>query len=83
MRVFEINGNKIEIKLSHFSGMEKIYYNGEIVSQKRTFWGGIHLFKIKENGVDAQYEIKVGLGFLTGAAIVISRDGAILHNDNN
>jgi len=83
MRVLEINGNKIVIKLSHFFGMEKILFNGEIVSQKKTFWGGLHSFQVKENGTDTQYEIKIGISFPIGARIVISRNGEILYNDND
>jgi hypothetical protein len=36
MRILVLEGNKIEIDLlSLFSGKETVYYNGEIVSQKR------------------------------------------------
>jgi hypothetical protein len=84
MRVLVVNGNKVEIDISHFTGRETIYYNGEMVSEKRSFWGGLHSFNVKENGVDAQYEVKVGLSFpTTGATIVISRNGELLYADKN
>ena len=84
MRVLVVNGNKIEIDLlSLFSGKETIYYNGEIVSQKKSLWGSLHSFKVKENGVDAQYEIKVGMGFPIMATVVIRRNGELLYADNN
>ena len=58
MRVLVVNGNKIEIDLlSLFSGKETVYYNGEIVSQMKSLWGGVHAFNVQENGVEALYEI--------------------------
>ena len=84
MRVMVVNGNKIEIDLlSLFSGKETIYYNGEIVSQKKSFWGSSHTFKVKEEGMDTQYEIKVGMGFPLRTTTVITRNGELLYADNN
>ena len=84
MRVLVVNGNKIEIDLlSLFSGKETIYYNGEIVSQKKTLWGGIHSFNVLENGDDTHYEIKVGMGFPVRSTVVINRNGELLYSDNN
>ena len=83
MKVLVVNGNKIEIDLlSLFSGKETIYYNGEIVSQKKSLLGSLHSFNVKENGVDVQYEIKVGLGFPIRATVVINRNGELLYADN-
>ena len=79
-----VNGNKIEIDLlSLFSGKETIYYNGEVVSQIKSFWGSVHLFEVKENGAKALYEVKVGLGFPVRATVVISRNGETLYADNS
>jgi hypothetical protein len=84
MRILVVNDNKIEIDLlSLFSGKETIYYNGEIVSQKKSLWGSLHAFSVKENGVDAHYEIKVGMGFPMRATVVINRNGELLFADNN
>lgn len=84
MRILVVNGNKIEIDLlSLFSGKETVYYNGEIVSQMKSLWGSVHVFTVKENGVEAQYEIKVGMGFPIRATVVISRNGELLYADNN
>ena len=84
MRILVVNGNKIEIDLfSPFSGKETIYYNGVIVSQKKSLFGGLHTFKVKENEVDAQYEIKVGMGFPLRATLVIKKNGELLYADNN
>jgi hypothetical protein len=83
MRVLVVNGNKIEINLfSLFSGKETIYYNGEIVSQKKSLLGGLHSFNVKENGIDTLYEIKVGMGFPIRATIMINKDGELLFDDN-
>jgi len=84
MRILVINGNKIELDLlSLLSGKETIYYNGEIVSQKKSLFGGLHSFMIKENGVDANYEIQVGMGFPIRATVVIKRNNELLYADNN
>lgn len=84
MRILVVNGNKIEIDLlSLLSGKETIFYNGEIVSQKKSLFGGLHTFTPKENGVDANYEIKVGLGFPLRATVVIKRNNELLYADNN
>ena len=84
MRVLVVNGNKIEIDLlSLFSGKETVYYNDEIVSQKKSLLGGLHTFIVQENGVEAQYEIKVGMSFPIRATVVISRNGELLYADNN
>jgi hypothetical protein len=79
-----VNGNKIEIDLlSLLSGKETVYYNEKIVSQKKSFWGSVHSFEVTENGVKAQYEIKVGMGFPMRATVVISRNGELLYADND
>lgn len=79
-----VNGNKIEIDLlSLVSGKETVYYNGVIVSQKKSFWGGLHSFEVKENGVDAKYEIKVGMGFPIRATVIISRNNELIYADNS
>ena len=84
MRILVVNGNKIEIDLiSLFSGTETVYYNGEIVSQKKSLLGSLHSFIVQENGVDVKYEIKVALGFPLKPTIVINRDGELLYSDNN
>ena len=84
MRILVVNGNKKEIDLiSLFSGKETVYYNGEIVSQKKSLLGSLHSFIVKENGVDVKYEIKVALGFPLKPTVVINRDGELLYSDNS
>lgn len=84
MRILVVEGNKIEIDLlSLFSGKETVYYNGEIVSQKKSLWGGLHSFTVKEKGADANYVIKVGMGLPLRATVEISRNNELLYADNN
>lgn len=79
-----VQGNKIEIDLlSLLSGKETVYYNGELVSQKKSLWGGSHAFKVMEGGMEVQYEIKVGMGFPFRATMVITRNGELLFADND
>jgi len=83
MRILVIDGNKIEIDvLSLFSGTETVYYNGEIVSQKKSLWGGLHSFKAEENGTETQYEIKVGVGLPFKSTVVIKRNNELIYADN-
>ena len=64
MRILAVGENKIEIDLiSLFTGKETVYYNGEIVSRKKSMWGCVHSFNVNENGTDTHYEIKTGLVF--------------------
>ncbi len=56
-----IGENKIEI-FNNFLGVEKIKVNGEIVSQKFSFFGGEHDFTIKENGKNAACKVNFGFG---------------------
>lgn len=79
MKVLVVNGNKIEIDVfSIFSGKESIYYNGELVSQKKSILGGLHSFQVRENGTDAFYEIKVSMI----SAIQVKRNGELLFADH-
>jgi hypothetical protein len=83
MRVLVVNGNKIEIDLiSLFSGTETIYYNGEIVSQKKSLWGGLHSFKVVENGTETHYDIKAGIGLPFKSTVVIKRNNELVYADN-
>jgi len=83
MRVLIVNGNKIEIDLlSLFTGTETIYYNEEVVSKKKSFWGSVHAFRVKENGADTQYEIKIGISFPIRPTIEIKRNSELLYSDN-
>jgi hypothetical protein len=52
-------GNKIEIHNSHW-GKEAIYYNGELVSSRRSLFGSIHQFQVQEKNEDAEYKIDIG-----------------------
>jgi len=84
MRILVVDGNKIEIDLlSLVSGKETVYYNGEIVSQKKSFLGALHSFTVNENGVDAHYKIQVGFGFPIRATIVVTRNEELLFSDKS
>ncbi|NDC41574.1 MAG: hypothetical protein EBZ77_08495 [Chitinophagia bacterium] len=82
MRILVVNGNKIEIDmLSVISGTETIYYNGDIVSQKKSITGSTHTFSVNENGEEVTYNIKVGLGLPVRSTVVITRNGELLYSD--
>ena len=83
MRQLVVNGNKIGIDLLSLVGTETIYYNGEIVSKKTSLGGGVHAFSVKENGDDATYTIKVGMGFPIRATVVIKRNDELIYADDD
>lgn len=84
MRILVVNGNKIEIDLlSLLTGKETIYYNGELVSQKKSILGSLHTFTVQENGVAAKYDVKVGLAMFLLPTVEIKRNDELLYSDNS
>ena len=84
MRTLVHNGNKIEIDMVNFTGLETIYYNGAVVSSKHSITGGDHLFTVKENGEDATYEIKIGVAGITKRVnLIITLNGELLFSDHD
>ena len=61
-------------------GKETIRYNGEIVSEKSSFWGSVHNFGREENGEIAKYEVRIGLNFLRITFNIFRNNQAILLN---
>jgi hypothetical protein len=84
MRILAVGENKIEIDLlSLFAGKETVHYNGVIDSRKKSMWGCVHSFNVKENGTDTHYEIKTGLVFPIRTTIVVTRNGELLFSDKS
>ncbi len=55
-----LDNNTIEFLNNPFTGVETILLNGKKVSDKFSFFGGKHSFKIKEE----EYTLQVGIDFL-------------------
>ena len=52
------NGHKIEI-IGWWK--ERVYYDGNEVSGKWSIMGSTHVFRVKENGTDIQYEVTLNI----------------------
>ena len=71
-----LNGNNtIEIHNS-WLGKETIKYNGEIMSQKSSFWGATHDFVVRENEEElVDYSVSLKFNCMGGIAYDIYRNG--------
>lgn len=63
-------------------GKEEVYYDGRLVSSKRTMTGGTHIFSTVEDGERVDYDVQVegrwhGLGFSS----TVRRNGIIVYTD--
>ncbi len=72
-----LHGHTIEIDTSSWNGNEAISYDGEIVSQKRSFmYLTPHSFQVVEEGETIVYEVNVIVG-LTSHGYIVRRNGII------
>ena len=73
-------GHSITIEFSLFSGFERISCDGEVVSEKKSwFYTTPHFFVLVEDGEDITYEVNVltaWMGF--GFGYIVRRNGVIL-----
>lgn len=73
----DLHGHRIEIKTSSWTGNEEIRYDGELVSQKRSFmYLTAHSFTREENGEPVVYEVNVITG-MTRHGYIVRRNGLI------
>ena len=59
MRVVAVNigGTVIELYNATWTGFETVYVNGEVASEKHSFFGTSHVFQVMEQGVLVNYEL--------------------------
>lgn len=69
-----INGTKIVFENCNWTGYEKIYVNGELVSKKFSWFGTDHFFEVKEDDVWVDYVLTTGFG-VKGFTTNITRNG--------
>lgn len=73
-----VDGHTIEIDTSSWNGNETISYDGEVVSQKRSFmYLTPHSFQVIEKEATIIYEVNVIVG-LTSHGYIIRRNGIIV-----
>ena len=71
------NGHQIEVE-NTWSAKEIVRYDGRVVSERRSIWGGSHFFQVHEDGYLINYEVTFNLLFLEGLVVVIRRNGVII-----
>tara|TARA_B100000809_G_scaffold188677_1_gene187054 strand:- start:430 stop:681 length:252 start_codon:yes stop_codon:yes gene_type:complete len=72
-----VNGHWIELWLSVWNGKERVHYDGQLVSEKRSFmFETVHSFQALEDGQRAIYEVVATTG-LTGYGYAVRRNGII------
>ena len=76
-----INGHQIEAE-NTWSAKEIVRYDGRVVSERRSFWGGSHFFQVNEDGYLVNYEVTFTPSFMDRIAIVIRRNGAIVFSSD-
>lgn len=76
MRYLTLNiADSLQLSIDNsMTGVETIYMNEEVVSEKFSLWGAEHTFTREENGEIVYYEVKIGLNF-TGIGYDIHRNG--------
>jgi len=82
MRTVVHDGHRIEIPGMSLSAKEEVRYDGEVVSSKRSLTGATHVFAVKENGEEVQYEVEIGTrwhGF--SAWCTVRRNGRVIFSD--
>lgn len=71
-----------EIEIIVF-GTRRICYDGTLISSKKFFSGSSHIFSVRENGENVQYEINAGFKWHgLREKISIRRNGRIIYSDN-
>ena len=60
MRTIVYNEHQIQLPGMSLTGKEEVKYDGRVVSSKHTMFGGTHVFKVKEDGEDVDYEVDIG-----------------------
>ena len=82
MKTIVYNGHTIQLPGQSLTGKEEIKYDGRVVSSKHTMFGGTHVFSIKEDEEDVNYEVEIGTrwhGF--SCWYVVRRNGKIIYTD--
>jgi len=70
------NGHQIEIKYSLWNGQEQVFFNGRLVSEKRSFmFVTAHLFTETEADQSISYEVNLLTGMMGGYGYIIRRNG--------
>jgi len=81
MRILSVNlgTTKIVFDNSIWTGIERIYVNGELVSKKFSWFGTDHPFQVNENGETVRYVLTSGYnGWTCTATGRLFRNGVLI-----
>jgi len=77
-----INGTNIRFDNCMWTGYEKIYVNGELVSKKFSWFGMDHFFEVEEDGEWVDYVLTTVMGW-SGITTDIKRNGVQVFDSSN
>jgi hypothetical protein len=60
------------------TGKESVFYNGELMSSHRSFFGSKHEFSVEELGNEVRYKVDISLNGFTGIGFEIKRNDSIV-----
>ncbi|UOG73736.1 hypothetical protein MTX78_16620 [Hymenobacter tibetensis] len=71
----DTHGHRVDIEVSYWNGRERITYNGQVVSDKKSFlFVSPHIFTVVEDGTNVVYEVNL-LSGLFQIGFVVRRNG--------
>ena len=79
LTTFIYNGHRIDIEYS-WTGREKILYDGQVMSDKRSLFGATHVFQVYEDGDLAQYTVEFSAGSV-GPNIRVHRNNYLIFSN--
>ena len=77
MKTFLYKGHKIEVKLFP---IEKVFYDGKLMTSQFTVFGGTHVFQVCEDGENVSYEVETKSGVLV-PWMKVRRNGILIYSD--
>lgn len=81
-REFKVNGRRIRLEASAWTGKEIVYYEGKVVSEKRDFTSySVHTFEAREAGEDVVYEVNFFHNNWGLPGYVVRRNGIAVSHD--
>lgn len=81
MKTIIYKGHKIEFS-NTLTGKETVLYDGKVMSSKHSLFGATHVFVVKEEGEDIQYEVETNTRWhMCSYWCIVRRKGEVLYSD--
>ena len=71
------NGHRIEVS---YGLSERVRYDGRLMSQKTTWFGATHVFRVQEDGDEVEYDAEIRSGFWE-AKVTVRRNGIVIYGE--